>query len=309
MNMAAPWLDIFLLCHNRPESTQAAIESILAQRGNGFRLIVSDNSSDTRVAEMVARNFPDVRIVQRGCMPALAHFNACIAEAAADYFCLFHDDDLMGPDFVDEMRLAVEHFPDAVAIGANAWEVNLQSGCRKLSVYAFGRNQRITSARDLFRRYFGRHQTGFVPFPAYIYRTAVAGQQRIPASGGKYADVSWLLNLAQLGPLVWWRRPLMDYHLHGGNDGMQESRRDRLAFLGFLKQNPAYCGASGLREYRYFIYKKFLPLDAVNLAHQTRAQNFRSFLRWQKLRRRLRLSDLPALLRKTLLKTWAKVMT
>ncbi len=299
MNAAAPWLDIFLLCHNRPESAKAAIESILAQGSEGFRLIVSDNSSDTRVAEMVAREFPGTRLVQRGCLPALAHFNACIAEASADYFCLFHDDDLMGPDFVTEMRRASGRYPDAVAFGANAWVVNLESGARKPSFRAFGQYQVIASARDLFRRYFGRHQTGIAPFPGYVYRTTAAAGERIPEAGGKYADVTWLLRLATHGRMVWCNTPLMDYHIHGGNDGLQESRRDRLRFLGFIKHCPACASAAGLSDYRYFLYKK---LVGGGHGSPARVARMRRFLRWQQVRRRLRLSELGALLRKTLLK-------
>lgn len=303
MNTGAPWLDIFLLCHNRPESAKAAIESILAQGDEGLRLIVSDNSSDGRVAEMLATGFPDVRIVQRGGLPALAHFNACIAEATADYFCLFHDDDLMGPDFVAEMRRAGLRYPDAVALGANAWVVNLESGARTRSFRAFGQYQVIASARDLFRRYFGRHQTGIAPFPGYVYRTAVAGRERIPEAGGKYADVTWLLRLASLGRVVWCNAPLMDYHLHGGNDGLQESRRDRLRFLGFIKRCPACANAADLGDYRYFLYKKLVSSSDGNPA---RAARMRRFLRGQRARRRLRLGDLGAMLRKTLLKHFTR---
>ncbi len=299
MNAAAPWLDVFLLCHNRPESAKEAIESILAQGDEGLRLIVSDNSSDGRVAEMLATGFPDVRIVQRGGLPALAHFNACIAEAAADYFCLFHDDDLMGPEFISEMRRASRRYPDAVALGANAWVVNLESGARIRSFRAFGQYQIIASARDLFRRYFGRHQTGIAPFPGYVYRTAAAGKERIPEAGGKYADVTWLLRLASLGRMVWCNTPLMDYHIHGGNDGLRESRRDRLRFLGFIKRCPACANAADLSDYRYFLYKKLVTSCDDNSA---RAALMRRFLRGQRARRRLRLGDLGAMLRKSLLK-------
>ena len=298
----APWLEIFVLCHNRPDSARAAIRSVLAQSTDGFRLTVSDNSSDDRVAQMVQAEFPSVHLLRRGSLPPRQHFNTCIAEACDDYFCLFHDDDLMGPEFVAELRQVVERYPDAVAIGANAWEVNLQTGKRKPCVLGFGRYQQIRTPRELFRRYFGRHQTGFVPFPSYIYRTAVAGQQRIPEGGGKYADVSWLLKLASLGRLVWWHRPLMDYNLHGGNDGMQESRRDRLSFLALLKRHADYAGPHGLGDYRYFIHKMIVAADATKPQRRARVSKLRRFLRWQKLCRHLRLSDLPALIRKMLLK-------
>ncbi|MDD5329782.1 MAG: glycosyltransferase [Sulfuricella sp.] len=299
---AAPWLEIFVLCHNRPESAKNAIQSILDQRAGGFRLIVSDNSSDDRVAEMMRANFPSVQLVRRPRLPALEHFNTCIAEARAEYFCLFHDDDMMGPDFVGEMRTAADRFPDAVAFGANAWEVNQAAGLRTRCFQAFGRYAAIDSAKALFRRYFGRHQTGIAPFPGYVYRTAVAGAQRIPVDGGKYADVSWLLRLASLGTIVWRARPLMEYHLHGENDGLQESRRDRLRFLGLIKHCRQYAGQAGLGDYRYFIYKKIVAADGENPHKQARIRRLRQFLMLQRLRRALRLTDYAAMLHKTLLK-------
>ncbi len=298
----SPWLEIFVLCHNRPESAKKAIQSILDQHAGGFRLIVSDNSSDDRMAEMMRANFPAVQLTRRPCLPALEHFNACIAEARAEYFCLFHDDDVMGPDFVGEMRIAADRFPDAVAFGANAWEVDLAKGLRKRCFQAIGRHVAIDSARTLFRRYFGRHQTGIAPFPGYVYRTAVAGLQRIPTGGGKYADVSWLLRLASLGSIVWWTKPLMEYNLHGENDGLQESRRDRLRFLGFIKRCRQCAGRAELGDYRYFIYKKIVAADGENPRKQARIRHLRRFLMHQRMRRLLRLTDYAAMLHKISLK-------
>lgn len=306
MTNSSDWLEIYLLCCNRPEFAKAAIQSILNQRASGFELIVSDNSSDDRVARMTQAEFPGVMLKRRGFVPVQAHINICIAEARSDYFCLFHDDDLMGPDFVSEMRLASEYFPDAVAIGANAWVVNKDKGMRVNGMSAFGTYQEIASSMDLFRRYFGRYQTGIVPFPGYIYRTAVAGKEHFPEAGGKYADVSWLLRLASLGRVVWVNKQLMDYHIHGGNDGLQESRRDRLSFLGLIKRCPSYANPTGVSDYRYLIYKKIIAEDVANSARQVRIERLRRFVRWQGLRRHLRISELPAMLRKKLLKWLAK---
>lgn len=296
---ARPWLDIFVLCHNRPDKAKAAIASIVAQSERGYRLIVSDNSSDGRVAAMMGENFPDLELRQRGCVPALMHFNLCIAEASADWFCLFHDDDLMGTDFVAAMRDAIGRYPEAIAIGGNAWVVDQRSNRRHVGVLGFGDYQRIDGAGALFRRYFGRHQTGFVPFPAYIYRTERAGTERIPADGGKYADVTWLLKLAMRGPIVWCNRPLIYYHLHGDNDGLQESLRDRLRFLGFIKRCPGCAGRAGLTDYRYLLYKNAI---AAGRGGPRRRGRLRRFITWARLVRLLRPSQLPAMLRKTVLK-------
>ncbi len=305
MNNSPVWLDIYLLCHNRPEQAKIAIESILSQSNNCFRLTVSDNSSDDCVGKMVKTHFPTVLLKQRNHLPSLSHFNICIAEASAKYFCLFHDDDVMGPNFVEEMNKTRTLYPEAIAIGANAWIVDSNNN-RNKSFIAFGQFQIIDCAETLFKRYFGRHQNGIAPFPSYIYKTKVIGTKRIPESGGKYADVSWLLSLMSTGKIVWQVNPLMEYHIHGGNDGLNESKRDRLRFLGLLKNNPTYTGRLGLGDYRYFIYKKFISADNTSLIYKSRTSHLRRFLFWQRIRRNLRLSNLIPMLIKTTLRTLKK---
>jgi glycosyltransferase involved in cell wall biosynthesis len=295
-----PWLDIFLLCHNRPDGARLAIESILAQSAGGYRLIVSDNSSDDRVAKMVMAEYPDVTLLCRGCIPANTHFNLCISEASADYFCLFHDDDVMGPEFSSEMYKVVLRHPTAIAVGSNAWVIDQTKGTRGLSVLGFGKTQLVPTPEDLFRRYFGRHQTGFPPFPGYIYRTSAAGGFQIP-NGGKYSDVSWLLTLADCAPLAWCHKPLMNYHLHGENDGMQESHRDRLRFFAFIKQHPKYSGRYGLADYRYFIYKKVVDYYRFNPHYFLRASLLMNYLGRQRICRHLRISEWPAFWRRLIL--------
>ncbi len=301
-----PWLDIYLLCHNRPDGAREAMASILAQRGGGFRLIVSDNSTDDTVASMAAREFPLVEIRKRGGLPPFEHFNRCIAEAfdnaeQTPWFCLFHDDDIMTPDFVAGLGAAVQRFPDAAAIGVNAWVVNQSNGSREVGVRGRGDYTVLRTPHDLFQRYFGRHQTGIAPFPGYIYRAAEAGRDRMPLEGGKYSDVTWLLSLAAHGRLVWVNRPLMEYRLHGGNDGLRESLRDRLRFLGVLKHHPEWCGTSGLVDYRYFLYRKCLELAGSNVRVARRRRWLQRQLARLRRERLLRATDWPSWWRKHLL--------
>ncbi len=252
-------LEIFILCHNRPEQAKEAIQSVLNQNSSKYRLIVSDNSSNDAVEEIVRTHFPSVVYRRRPFdLPAITHFNTCIGEAAADYFCLFHDDDTMREDFVSKVAEAIALHPTAVAIGTNACIHDSLANSARLAFFCLGQFEQIPSPEDLFHHYFGRHSTGIALFPGYVYKTEKIGGKRIPEDGGKYADVSWLLTVASSGRIVWIAKPLLDYYLHGGNDGLQESLRDRLRLLGFLKRNKTLCGAAGLDNYRYFIHKQLV---------------------------------------------------
>lgn len=246
-----PSLTIFILCHNRPDDARQAIASVLAQTDRDFELIVSDNSSNDEVERMVRSEFPQVDYRRRVPMlPPLAHFNRCMDEAGGDYFCLFHDDDLMHPDFAHKLVRVLEEHPHAVACACNAGVETMGRIEPRTSFRSLGRLERIISPRDLARRYFARNQSGFAPFPAYVYRRSAVGELRLDPEGGKYTDVAWLLNLAKRGLILWLNEPLMTYRIHGGNDGKVDSMRDRLRLLRFIKRNIDILGRDLLADYR-----------------------------------------------------------
>lgn len=298
-----PTFGIFLLCHDRPEETRQAIRSILAQSDSDFSLTVSDNSSNDAVEAMVQKEFPAVRYVRR--VPELLgieHFNRCIEEAATDYFCLFHDDDLMGQNFMREAKLAALQFPHAVAIGCNA-EIDVFGKLQpKPSFLALDKYERISSAIDLAARYFSRSQSGIAPFPGYVYKKSLVGNQRLFTDGGKYTDVTWLLELARRAEIVWIRLPLMTYRMHGGNDGNIESRADRFRFLGYLKRSRQWLGNEIIEDYRCsFVYKPILK-GADNRKIIKRVGVARQFVSCYRLTRYIRASTYIALVTRALVK-------
>jgi glycosyltransferase involved in cell wall biosynthesis len=276
-------LAIYILCHDRPEYAQQAIRSVLAQTSRDFTLIVSDNSSNDEVERMVRNSFPGLAYVRRQPMlPALEHFNCCIDEAQGTHICLFHDDDLMASDFVQQVHATIALHVDAIAIGCNARiESNGQLQVRP-SFLSREPYETISSACDLATRYFGRHQSGIAPFPCYVYQRSLIGHTRFNTHEGKYSDVTWLLRLAERGRFVWINQPLMTYRLHGGNDGLVESRRDRLRFLGYLKRHRDSLGVGLLADYRCsFIYKPFVKAKpCVNPMRLRLAQRFLHQYSW-----------------------------
>ena len=299
-------LTIYILCHNRPDFARQTIASVRAQTSHNYELVVSDNSSNDEVEHMVRNEFPDVRYLRRQPMLAPhAHFNRCIGEAQREYFCLFHDDDLMAPDFVETMQQCVRKYPGAVAIGCNAVIENAGKLEARYSFRSYRSFEVIDSARELAARYFSRAQSGFAPFPCYVYNRRMVGATRLAVDGGKYADVAWLLDLAGSGPIVWINRPLMTYRMHGGNDGMVESARDRLRLLAYLKRKRIQFGEGILSDYRNsFIYK---PIERKGTgASAARRRIASAFLKRHRCRRYVRPDTYRALARRTLIKWMAE---
>lgn len=299
----APRLHIFILCHNRPDDTRQAIASVLAQTDQDFILTISDNSSNDEVEQMVKQDFPHVGYVRRRPMlPVQGHFNRCIDDAQQnDYFCLFHDDDLMDPSYVQTMRRAIFEHPQAIAIGCNARIESAGAVQARPFFQARHAYEHLSSARDLAYRYFGRSQSGIAPFPGYLYKRTLVGATRMKTDGGKYADATWLVTLADQGAVAWIREPLMTYRLHGGNDGLKESRQDRLRVMAYLKQNQRRWGRGLLEDYRCsFVYKPLLRPGSK--ATPARRQIAAAFLRRYRWTRYLRLDTYQSLLSRALVK-------
>jgi glycosyltransferase involved in cell wall biosynthesis len=295
-------LTIFILCHNRPDYARQAILSVLNQTSKAFTLIVSDHSSNDEVGRMVRAEFPEICYIRRSsALKHLEHFNLCIEEAQSDYYCLFHDDDLMSPNFVDVMSKCILAYPAAAAYACNAEiETNGKLGPRT-SFRSFRKYELIDTPRNLAERYFSRAQSGIAPNPSYIYSRRLAGDQRFLVDGGKYADVTLLLDIVQKGPIIWINKPLMTYRMHESNIGNIESLRDRLRFLGYLKKNRAIFGEGLMKDYRCsFIYKKVLKKHPES--HKKRCSVARAFLKAYPFSRYTRLECYRALAVRALVK-------
>lgn len=268
-------LTIFIQCYNRPVYAQRAIESVLHQTNQDFRLVISDNSSDDELYRLVQSEFPTLECRRRvPSLPALDHFNKSISEADTDFFCLFHDDDLMEPEYVDAMLKTIELHPHAVAYACNAVTID-EEVVRKGSFFESGdKHVIINNPRALAGRYFSKYPNGFAPFPAYIYRSSIVKKIPLnPQTGGKYSDVSWLLEISKNGPIVWNSQQLIRYRMHTANDSNLESLSDRLKLLGFLKLNKSFVGQAAINDYRFGLYKKLrkssLMTHDINFRHKT----------------------------------------
>lgn len=295
-------LTIFVLCYNRPDLARLSIQSIVEQSCQSFQLIISDHSTNNEVELMVKSEFPNVSYVKRSVsLKHLEHFNVCIEEVRTDYYCLFHDDDLMGENFVETMLQFIGDYPTAAAFACNAFIETNGKVEPRLSFVSKKKYELISTPRELAERYFSHNQSGIAPNPSYVYSHRLAGDELFIVNGGKYADVALLLDVLQKGAILWLNKPLMTYRIHGNNVGSIESIPDRLRFLGYLKKHRKAFGKAILQDYRYsFIYKKIL--NSNRSSSSKRLGVVKNFLSSYQLSRYTRFSTYKILVKRALLK-------
>jgi glycosyltransferase involved in cell wall biosynthesis len=218
-----PHIQLFILCRDRPHTIQECLKSAIEQIIGNFtiEIIVSDNSQTCNVFNIVSQEFPQVSLRRRvPCTDAKTHFNTVLSEVTGEYFILFHDDDVINPEYVKTVVEEFDAHPSAIAIGTNAIIIDASGKvCGKS--HSFSKKQIFSTSREFLSSYIPtkREQRGIAPFPSYVYRKNAALNKFDEFDEcGKYSDVIFLANLIKLGEIVWLPQHLIKYRSHEGND-------------------------------------------------------------------------------------------
>jgi glycosyltransferase involved in cell wall biosynthesis len=285
--MKTPKVQIFIMSRNRPSYLLEALESCLSQTYCDVQVIVSDNSDHDEVRLLLQDRYPSVLCrARRPVLSAIDHFNQIISEVEAPFFVVFHDDDVLMPDYVSSVLNVFESHPEASAIACDAHILFGQEKTKKRMAGVMDEMIRIKSPIDFLRYYFSFSRVRPAPFPSYMYRKAALAQVVLNrASGGKYSDVAWLLEVLHRGTVFWLPQPLLWYRIHGSNDSATESIGQRMSLLrfvfrrGFIKRHDRL-----VTDYRFKYWFSWYRQDKSKKRFPWRAGIVRTFLLCQGLR-------------------------
>lgn len=117
--MISPLVTIAVPTVARPEMLEQTLRSCLAQTSGDVQLLLSDNGCHPGTRDVLARlNSPRLQYRQNATtVPAVLHWNQCLAEARGKYFVLVSDDDQISPNFVEVLTGLMErHVGSMVAL-------------------------------------------------------------------------------------------------------------------------------------------------------------------------------------------------
>ena len=95
-----PLVSVLLASYNHEKYVEAAVRSIMAQKGVAFELIVIDDGSKDKSPEILERLSAELRFryIHRENRGVVATLNELLSLARGKYFCSFASDDIMPPD-------------------------------------------------------------------------------------------------------------------------------------------------------------------------------------------------------------------
>lgn len=279
---SSPPLQIFLMSRDRLGLFQATLSSILRQSDSAFELVVSDNSDGDAIGQWMQANHPSIRYVRRSPpLPALDHFNTVIDQATSEFLVIFHDDDLMETSYVEQMLKKAHTRPEAVAIGCNARYLMGNTLSPTTAMPPHGADRLISNAGDLLEPYLSFSGSHAPPFPGYMYRAQkIKGLILDQGTGGKHADVSFMLSVLTRGPILWSNDVLMRYRVHPDSDSNLESIADRLRLVRHIQARHGISRRTKLLlDYRFSFWLRWWGQSAASWAvHPRRKRTLFWFL-------------------------------
>ncbi|MCX6651885.1 MAG: glycosyltransferase family A protein [Methanomassiliicoccales archaeon] len=213
-------ISVFILSYNRAEYLREALLAVLRQDRGPSEVVVLDNGSQPMVKEKV-HDLLERPVRWEGAETTHSPFwniYRAFALAKGKYLAILHDDDRICPTFIREQCDFLERHPEAVAVGCNALLID-ERGERKGTMLKNGSEaeQLFRSGAQMALQYT---KSSNPPFPSYVYRNGFPQRVRFKEEFGKVADCPFICELAELGPVGFLNRPLMEYRVHAGQDSV-----------------------------------------------------------------------------------------
>ncbi len=210
-------IEIFVTTYNRAELLKETLISIVNQTAKGFRIAVLDNASTDNTAQTV-KEFEKYGVEFIPSNENLGHegnFNRAQKLASKKWAVVFHDDDLMHPQYIENALKLINKCPDISLIAATLsakeqpptngnWQKVRATGsyCKNLEDFAA-------------YLYCGK---GF-DYASTIYRTEIFKKIKTKCTiYGKVADKPFVMDAAYYGPSIVMNDKYIKCGIHEGQD-------------------------------------------------------------------------------------------
>lgn len=196
--------------HDGAAFVAETLDSVLAQRGATFEVVVVDDGSKDATPDVLARYARHVRVVHQECRGVSAARNRGAAEARGRVLAFLDQDDAWEPELLSALLPELDRHADWSLVHADSWVVDARGR-------AHGRRGRFLRSRTgvSFEELVSRN---VVPLESMLVRRAAF--ERV---GGFDPELRYLedwdlaLRLSRTGAIGFVDRPLARYRVHARN--------------------------------------------------------------------------------------------
>lgn len=247
-------IEAFIMTYNRKEFLRDSITSMLNQTIENLEITVMDNGSTDGTEEIVKEfqaSHPNLHYHKRDINNPLENFRDAVKLAQKDYIILFHDDDILHPDYFKYSMKAVKKFPNTAIIS---------------TAYKEHKNPNNENWEKIFGGfYYCKTKNDFVSYLCYkqsfaytctIYKTEnlkkIVGREPDTSRFGKVGDKPFVIETMQEndGAIIFKDRHFLRYRVHSG----QDTQASGLRYEQIIEFNKYYKSYMEKNWYSRFLF-------------------------------------------------------
>ena len=239
MGMADPLFTFGITTYNRQGMLKECLDSILKQTNPDFEVIVGNDFTDEILTcEMLGISDPRVRIINHPrTLGEINNMNYLLSEAKGKYFSWLADDDLLMPQFLEAIHVALGEFSYPLCIFPSYNEgteyglelVDINSSLRLMSGYEFLQGYLSRSLKLI--GCYGGFKTE--------YLKDMGGIKALGDGFSPYADNLLAIKAGKLDRVVYIDAPLIFFRTH--DQSMSYTSPDLTAYTSAQRQLLSEC--------------------------------------------------------------------
>jgi len=211
--MNTPLVSVLLPAYQAEAYIAETIESVLAQSLKDWELVVANNASTDRTAEIVARfKDPRIRMITHSeNLGVSKNWNFLLQLSQAKYACVLGADDIFEPGHLERKISLLEQTPDSPYIHGAVQKIDERGNQLSYDVFdcAPVEPRKVTLPRFL--------KVNFVNPSSVVFRMTVVRSHQLGFESRYPVMMDWALSLklAMLGgPVVYDNQPTVYYRIH-----------------------------------------------------------------------------------------------
>lgn len=247
---------IIIPTYNGASYVREAIESALSQTRPADEVIISDDNSKDNTVDICRSYGSRVKIYQNPDGPSgfVNGWNNAINHAESEFIVILHQDDLLDPNFLEEIENCVRLHPDVKHFFAPCRYIDgNRTVLREPDDFCTGEIHRYTGQE--YANAYERYKNHIHRCPGVVTHRDIFKQCKYRSIAGHIADDDFFLRVGNYTDVVGVLKPLASYREHKGSE---------TGHLSFLSINHRL-----LRDYHFQLtHRNEIPLmsdEIINL--------------------------------------------
>lgn len=235
-------LTIYLTTYNRADYLRESVNSLLNQSYKNYKLIILDNCSTDNTKEIVKSFLVDKRVQyirHKENIGGANNINYAFSNCNTEYFCVFHDDDILHNNLLEKEVDFMDRNPNCAAASCLANIIDENGMITRTA--KFKKQLRIFERDSFFKEYL--YQQRHLIFPTTIYRSSFIKRHnvRLNHEVGPCADVVLYMDIERHGGMiVELNEVLFNYRVYLNQDSSINLEKMLVQLINFLKCDEYY---------------------------------------------------------------------